>query len=599
MKPESTDHARYTWRDLLELALAHKPRLVRAHVVAIVAAVLSVPVPLLMPLLVDEVLLHHPGRLVAMLDRVLPQAWQGPLAYLGVVLAATILLRMASLVLQVWQARDFALIAKEIIFRMRERLLGRLQRVSMAEYESLGGATVSSHLIVDLNTIDQFTGDTLNRFMVGVLTLIGAAAVLLWMNWQLGLFLLVMNPVAVYFTVAIGKKVRELKRRENAALQAFQEALTETLEAIHQLRAANRDRHYLARVTDLADHIRTHAAAYSWRSDAANRLSFTVFLVGIDVFRTAAMVIVLISDLSIGQMIAVFGYLWYMLGPIDTILNLQFQLQAATAALDRVNRLVKLDEEPDYPHLRDPFAGRRANALSLKGIRFRYGDGPLILDDVDLEIAAGEHVAFVGASGGGKSTLVQVILGLYPAEAGELCFDGVPVQEIGLDVVRSHVGTVLQHPALLNDTVRNNLTLGAEVDEARLWKVLEVAQLADFVAGMAEGLGTIIGRDGVRLSGGQRQRLALARMLLTEPNVVILDEATSALDVDTERRVHEALGRYLRGRTLLVIAHRLSAVKEADRVYVFDGGRIVQEGPHQALISADGFYQRLYGQAGA
>jgi ATP-binding cassette subfamily C protein len=165
--------------------------------------------------------------------------------------------------------------------------------------------------------------------------------------------------------------------------------------------------------------------------------------------------------------------------------------------------------------------------------------------------------------------------------------------------VRSHVGTVLQHPALLNDTVRNNLTLGAEVDEARLWKVLEVAQLADFVAGMAEGLGTIIGRDGVRLSGGQRQRLALARMLLTEPNVVILDEATSALDVDTERRVHEALGRYLRGRTLLVIAHRLSAVKEADRVYVFDGGRIVQEGPHQALISADGFYQRLYGQAGA
>ncbi|MBI5616405.1 MAG: ABC transporter ATP-binding protein [Gammaproteobacteria bacterium] len=599
MTPESTDPARYTWRDLLELALAHKPRLVRAHAVAIVAAVLSVPVPLLMPLLVDEVLLHHPGRLVAMLDRFLPQAWQGPLAYLGVVLAATILLRMASLVLQVWQARDFALIAKEIIFRMRERLLGRLQRVSMAEYEALGGATVSSHLIVDLGTIDQFTGDTLNRFMVGVLTLIGAAAVLLWMNWQLGLFLLVMNPVAVYFTVAIGKKVRELKRRENAALQAFQEALTETLEAIHQLRAANRDRHYLARVTDLADHIRTHAAAYSWRSDAANRLSFTVFLVGIDVFRTAAMVIVLISDLSIGQMIAVFGYLWYMLGPIDTILNLQFQLQAATAALDRVNRLVKLDEEPAYPHLRDPFTGRRANALSLKGIRFRYGDGPLILDDVDLEIAAGEHVAFVGASGGGKSTLVQVILGLYPAEAGELCFDSVPVQEIGLDVVRSHVGTVLQHPALLNDTVRNNLTLGAEVDEARLWKVLEVAQLAAFVAGMAEGLGTIIGRDGVRLSGGQRQRLAIARMLLTEPNVVILDEATSALDVDTERRVHEALGRYLRGRTLLVIAHRLSAVKEADRVYVFDSGRIVQEGPHQALISADGFYQRLYGQAGA
>ena len=599
MPPASSDRARYTWRDILHLALAHRTRLSRAHLVAIVASVLSVPVPLLMPLLVDEVLLHHPGRLVALLDRVVPKAWQGSFVYLGTILAATILLRAVSLALQVWQARDFALLAKEIVFRMRERLLARLQRVSMAEYESLGGATVSSTLIVDLNTVDQFVGDTLNRFMVGVLTLIGAAGVLLWMNWRLGVFLLVMNPIAVYFTVAIGKRVKELKRRENAALQLFQEALTETLEAIHQLRAVNRDRHYLARVTGLADHIRTHAAAYSWRSDAASRLSFTVFLVGIDVFRTAAMVIVLISDLSIGQMIAVFGYLWYMLGPIEIILNLQVQRQAATAALDRLNRLFALEEEPIYPHLRDPFAGRRANALSLRGIRFRYGDGPLILDGVDLEIAAGERVAFVGASGGGKSTLVQVILGLYPPASGEICFDGVPVQEIGLDVVRSHVGTVLQHPALLNDTVRNNLTLGAEAEDARLWAVLEVAQLAAFVAGMAQGLETVIGRDGVRLSGGQRQRLAIARMLLTEPNVVILDEATSALDVDTERRVHEALGRYLRGRTLLVVAHRLSAVKDADRVYVFDGGRIVQQGPHQALIGAEGFYRRLYGQAGA
>jgi ATP-binding cassette subfamily C protein len=549
-----------------------------------------------MPSLVDEVLLHKPAWLVGTLDHTLPARWQTPLGYVLCVLVLTMGLRLATLVLQVWQQREFTQVAKSLIFTLRERLLRRLERVSMAEYEALGGGTVASHLTVDLATIDQFTGETLSRLLVAVLTLVGAATVLLWMHWQLGLFILVMNPVTVYFTVLITKRTKELKKRENAALQAFQEALTETLEAIHQLRAANRERHYLNHVIDLAREIRVHAAAFSWRSDAASRLSFAVFLIGIDGFRAVAMLMVAFSSLTLGQMIAVFGYLWFMLTPVDTLFSLQVSWQAARAALERVNRLLALAQEPLYPARRNPFEHQRTNALSLRDIRFRYGEGPLVLDGINLDIARGERVALVGASGGGKSTLVQVILGLYPPVSGDLLIDGISVREIGFERVRAHIGTVLQHPALFNDTVRNNLTLGVPHDDAALWSALGDAELGEFVKGMPQGLESIIGRDGIRLSGGQRQRLAIARLLLADPNIVILDEATSALDQETEARIHDAIRRRLAGRTMLIVAHRLSAVKEADRVCVFDAGQIVEHGHHEQLVQQGGVYERLYGE---
>ena len=163
-----------------------------------------------------------------------------------------------------------------------------------------------------------------------------------------------------------------------------------------------------------------------------------------------------------------------------------------------------------------------------------------------------------------------------------------------MDVVRSNVATVLQHPALLNDTVRVNLTLGRQVADDALWHALEIAQLQDTIEGLGDGLDTLIGRNGVRLSGGQRQRLAVARMVLTDPRVVILDEATSALDTETERHLHAALGSFLAARTTIIIAHRLSAVKQADRALVFEDGRIVEDGTHAVLIEANGLYAALY-----
>lgn len=575
----------------------HRRELVAANLIAILGALSAVPVPLLIPLLVDEVLLEKPGAAVGFMNQLFPDSWHGPMLYISAVLVLTLVLRLLTLIFNVWQTREFTIIAKDVIFRIRRTLLHRLERFSMAEYETLGSSTVASHLVTDLDAIDEFVSQTTSKFIVAVLSVLGTAIVLLWMHWQLALFILLLNPFVIYLTTVFGRKVKRLKARENGAYQIFQESLAETLDGIQQIRASNRERHYLRRVVDAAGRIRDHSAAFTWKSDAANRLSFMVFLFGFDIFRALSMFMVLYSDLTIGEMLAVYAYLWFMMTPVQEILNIQYAYLAAKAALGRINRLMDVGLEPVYPHRQDPFSGARTTSIEVTGVRFRYGDGPWVLDDVNLQIAAGEKVALVGASGGGKTTLVQIILGLYPPQEGRVAFDGVPVDLIGLDVVRDNVATVLQHPALFNDSVRINLTLGKPTTDERLWQALEAAQLADVVRGLPDGLDTRVGRDGIRLSGGQRQRLAIARMVLSDPKVVILDEATSALDTTTERDLHIALQRFLEGRTTLIIAHRLSAVRQADRALVFEDGRIVEDGTHDDLIRNDGLYASLYRQA--
>ncbi|MDF4333861.1 ABC transporter ATP-binding protein [Vibrio parahaemolyticus] len=573
----------------------HKSKLILANLIAIVATLISVPIPLLMPLMVDEVLLDKPASGLSAMNAVLPEAWHTPTGYIFFTLFLVVLMRAASQALNIVQSRQFTLVSKTITFEMRSKMIDKLGRISIRQYETKGSGGINAHLITDIETIDQFVGSTLAKFVISFLTVIGTAIVLLWLDWRLGLFILLVNPIVIYFSRKLGSMVKHLKRKENHSFEIFQNRLVETLDGIYQLRAANKEREFLQQLKESANQVRVDADKYAWQSEAAGRVSFLLFLIGFELFRAVAMLMVMFSDLTIGQIFAVFGYLWFMLSPVQELLGIQFSWYSAKAALKRINDLLELEEEDRPVSKVDPFNETREVDVKIEHVDFSYNNENKVLDDLSLHIPAGKKVALVGASGGGKSTLIQLLIGVYRQNAGSIRFNDELTEDIGFEVIRDKIAVVLQQPILFNDTLRHNLTLGGHFDEMSLWRALEVAQLQDVTSQLNHGLDTQIGRNGIRLSGGQRQRLAIARMVLSNPQFVILDEATSALDTATEAALHKALTEFLRGRTTLIVAHRLSAVKQADLIYVLEDGKVTQTGTHGELVEQEGLYQTLYG----
>lgn len=589
--------ALYSWTYIFSIIKQHKKELISAQLLAILATIATVPVPLLMPLLVDEVLLNNPGISITTINQYTPNHWHTPVLYISVILFISLCLRTLGILFNIIQSRQFSRISKDVIFQIRKRQINHLKHISMAEYESLGSGTVITHLVTDLDTLDTFIGSTTSKLLVATLTIIGTGIILLWMHWQLGLFILLLNPVVIFFTRSLGKKVKTLKAKENSAYGLFQQALSETLEAIQQIRVSNREGHYYKKLISSAAQVKEHSTSFAWKSDAATRFSFLIFLFGFDIFRAAAMLMVLYSDLSIGEMLAVFGYLWFMMAPVQEVLGIQYAFYGAKAALTRINRMQALQQEPIYPALINPFTNKQTVSVDIQDLHFSYStEQDEILTGINLSVNAGDKIALVGASGGGKSTLIQTLTGLYPAKSGMIYYDHVPINKIGFDVVREHVVTVLQHPILFNDTIRENLSLGKEISDKELWNAIEIAQLKKTISNLDHGLDTIIGRQGMRLSGGQRQRIAIARMIVAKPSIVVLDEATSALDTETEHKLHIALADFLKNRTTIIIAHRLSAIKQADHVYVFEEGKICEQGSHDKLINQNGLYAKLYGE---
>ncbi len=573
----------------------HKSKLILANLIAIVATLISVPIPLLMPLMVDEVLLDKPASGLAAMNAVLPEAWHTPTGYIFFTLFLVVLMRAASQALNIVQSRQFTLVSKTITFEMRSKMIDKLGRISIRQYETKGSGGINAHLITDIETIDQFVGSTLAKFVISFLTVIGTAIVLLWLDWRLGLFILLVNPIVIYFSRKLGSMVKHLKRKENHSFEIFQNRLVETLDGIYQLRAANKEREFLQQLKESANQVRVDADKYAWQSEAAGRVSFLLFLIGFELFRAVAMLMVMFSDLTIGQIFAVFGYLWFMLSPVQELLGIQFSWYSAKAALKRINDLLELEEEDRPVSKVNPFNETSEVDVKIEHVDFSYNNENKVLDDLSLHIPAGKKVALVGASGGGKSTLIQLLIGVYRQNAGSIRFNDELTEDIGFEVIRDKIAVVLQQPILFNDTLRHNLTLGGHFDEMSLWRALEVAQLQDVISQLNHGLDTQIGRNGIRLSGGQRQRLTIARMVLSNPQFVILDEATSALDTATEAALHKALTEFLRGRTTLIVAHRLSAVKQADLIYVLEDGKVTQTGTHGELVEQEGLYQTLYG----
>ncbi len=572
---------------IYSLILENKKLLLFGQAITIIAIIISVPIPLMLPILVDEVLLNKPAFFVNSIDNIFGKG--SAFYYIFIVTLAVVFLRFIYYILSVVITKIFTTISKYATFKIREKLISHLKSVSMNEYESLGSGAIGANLITDVNTLDNFIMSSASKLVTSLLTLIAVAIVIIAIHPILGLLIIVIQPLIMFLSRSIAKKTGGLKKEENQAIEEFQNSIGENLDLFGQIKASNKEEYFSTLAIQKAKNIQITSNNYNYKSVAYERFSFTLFLVAFEILRAAGLIMVAYSDLSIGMMFAMFGYIWFIMTPVQDILSMQYSYATAMASLKRVNKILNLKQEPNG---KKRFEDKKIGVnISLRNLCFSYSESRELLKDISLDIRAGEKIALIGASGSGKTTLAQIIAGFYNKNSGKLLYNGIKIEDLDKKSLRSELFLVLQMPILFNNTLRFNITMGDEsVSDKRIYKALEISQLSQTVLDMENKLDTIVGKNGVRLSGGQRQRLSIARMIIANPSVVIFDESTSALDVHTELKLFSNLEEILKDKTVITIAHRLSTVKNVDKIYVLDDGKIVQSGSHKELEKENGHY---------
>jgi len=574
-----------TIKTIFELILQNKKSLIYGQLVTILAILVSIPIPIMLPIMVDEVLLNKPATIINTIDYFL----HGTTAfyYIAIVTIAVIFLRLTYYLLSVVITKIFTKISKYVSYSIRKTLINHLKTASMNEYETLGSGAITSNLITDVNTLDAFIITSISRFISSVLTLIAVGIVMLIIDPLLGIMILTIQPLIFIMTKKMSSKIGDLKRQENEAIEEFQNNVGETLELYGQIKASNKENFFFTNAVNNAKKIQNTSNEFGYKSVAYEKFSYTIFLVMFEILRASGLLLVAYSDLSIGMMFAMLGYIWFLMTPIQDILSIQYTYASAQSALKRINKILELNTE-NTAHLKI-----ESNQLdiSIKNLNFSYTKNRYTLKNISLNIKHGSKIALIGASGSGKTTLAQLISGFYEKNNGSLTYNDINIEDIKKSSLREKIFLVLQMPILFNSTLRFNITMGDEnISNAEINKALEIAQLKQTVDEMENGIDTIVGRHGIRLSGGQRQRISIARMIIANPSIVIFDESTSALDVHTEAKLNTAIQEVLKDKTVITIAHRLSTVKNSDIIYVLEAGKIVQQGSHEELENEEGHY---------
>lgn len=486
-------------------------------------------------------------------------------------------------------------VSNKVLFDIRKEIYAHLQRLSLKYYANTRAGEVISRVINDVEQTKNFIMTGLMNVWLDLATIVIAVIIMLALDVKLTIVALIAFPFYAFSVKFFFGKLRDLTRKRSQALAGVQSYLHERVAGMSIIKSFTLEKHeqkifdeangeFLEKALDQTKWNAKSFAVVNTITDVAPLL--VIAYAGYQVINDA---------LSVGTMVAFIAYIERLYGPLRRLVSSSTALTQSVASMDRMFELI--DEPYEVQNKEDALELQRVNGeVRFQNVEFQYEeDGSKILKDINFTIKAGETVAFVGMSGGGKSTIISLIPRFYDTTGGSVFIDGQDVRDVTIHSLRSQIGLVLQDNILFSDSVKENILMGKPgASDEEVVAAAKAANAHDFIMGLPEGYNTKVGERGVKLSGGQKQRVAIARVFLKNPPILVLDEATSALDLESEALIQESLELLAHERTTIIIAHRLSTITHADKILVINHGELIEEGTHEELMQQEGTYYNLF-----
>lgn len=483
-----------------------------------------------------------------------------------------------------------------VVADARKLIYQHLQQLSLRYYEDKQTGQLMSRLINDTDLFERTIAHAMPEMFVNFLTLIGVMVILFSMSWQLALLSLIPIPIIIITLIQYAKKVRPAFIYRQQELGTLNAVLNDSISGVKEIQAFTQEDLAMVKVgKQIENHLASNLRALKLMSIYTPFYDFAAGLGQLIVIYFGSR-LAFQGSLQVADLVAFFLYLDSFYQPVRNLSNSWEAVQESLAGFERVAEM--LDETPDVLPPEHPISLLKPvrGEIRFEDVCFQYSpQEPIVLNHINLDIPAGKTTALVGPTGVGKSTLVSLIPRFYDVTSGSVTVDGIDVRDLDLHELRGNISMVLQDVFLFHGTIRENILFGKpDASEEEMLAAAEIANVSEFISNMPNGYDTMIGERGVKLSGGQKQRISIARAVLKNSPILILDEATSAVDTETELLIQQALDRLIVGRTTIIIAHRLSTVRNADQIVVLEGSTITEKGTHEELLEAHGLYYKLY-----